>query len=57
MSVQLYAAVWRAHKAVGNMWCGRSSFFFHHEIHRSLGVMLNDLHHHAERKNKQKPKA
>jgi hypothetical protein len=45
------------HRAVGNLWCGRSSFFLHHEIHRSLGAVLNDLHHHAERENKQKPKA
>jgi hypothetical protein len=53
MSMQLYAAVRRAqqqarHRAVGNLWCGRSSFFLHHEIHRSLGAVLNDLHHHAE---------
>jgi hypothetical protein len=35
--------------AVGSLWRGRSSFFLHHKIHRSLGAMLNDLHHHAER--------
>jgi hypothetical protein len=62
MCVQLYAAVRRAQQqcpAQGgwNLWCGRSSFFLHHEIHQSLGAVLNDLHHHAERENKQKPKA
>jgi hypothetical protein len=41
------------HRAVGNLRCGRSSFFLHHEIHQSLGAVLNDLHHHAERENKQ----
>jgi hypothetical protein len=45
------------HMAVGNLWCGRSNFFPHHEIHQSLGAVLNDLHHHAKRENKQKPKA
>jgi hypothetical protein len=45
------------HMAVGNLWRGRSSFFLHHEIHQSLGAVLNDLHHHAEQGNKQKPNA
>jgi hypothetical protein len=45
------------HRAVGNLWCGRSSFFLNHEIHQSLGAVLKDFHHHAERENKQKPKA
>jgi hypothetical protein len=45
------------HRVVGNLWCGISSFFLHHEIHQSLGAVLYDLHHHAERENKQKPKA
>jgi hypothetical protein len=45
------------HWAVGNLWCGRSSFLLHQEIHRSLGAVLNDLHHHAEQENKQKPKS
>jgi hypothetical protein len=44
-------------RVVGNLWCGRSSFFLHHEIHQSLGAVLNDMHHHAEQENKQKPKA
>jgi hypothetical protein len=43
--------------AVGNLWRGRSSFLLHQEILRSLGVVLNDLHHHAEQENKQNPKA
>jgi hypothetical protein len=45
------------HRAVGNLWRGRDSFLLHQEICRSLGVVLNDLHHHAEQENKQKPKA
>jgi hypothetical protein len=45
------------HRAIGNLWRERSSFFLHHEIHRSLSAVLNDLHHHAERGNKQKPNA
>jgi hypothetical protein len=45
------------HWAVGNPWHGRSSFLLHQEILRSLGAVLNDLHHHAEQENKQKPKA
>jgi hypothetical protein len=45
------------HWAIGNLWHGRSSFLLHQEIHQSLGAVLNDLHHHAERENKQKPKA
>jgi hypothetical protein len=44
-------------RAVGNLWRGRNNFFLHHEIHQSLGAVLNDLHHHAERENKQKPNA
>jgi hypothetical protein len=43
------------HWAVGNPWRGRSSFLLHQEILQSLGVVLNDLHHHAEQENKQKP--
>jgi hypothetical protein len=61
MSVQLYAAVQRAQQrcpwAVGNMWRGRNNFFLHQEIRGSLGAVLNDLHHHAERENQQKPNA
>jgi hypothetical protein len=45
------------HWAVGNLWRGRSSFFLYQEIHQSFGAVLHDLHHHAERENKQKPKA
>jgi hypothetical protein len=45
------------HWAARNMWHGRSSFFLHQEIHQSLSAVLNDLHHHAEQENKQKPKA
>jgi hypothetical protein len=45
------------HWAVGNLWHGRNNFFFHQEIRGSLGVVFNDLHHHAERGNKQKPNA
>jgi hypothetical protein len=45
------------HWAVRNPWRGRSSFFLHQEILRSLGAVLNDLYHHAEPENKQKPKA
>jgi hypothetical protein len=29
----------------------------HHEILQSFGVMLDNLHHHAERENKQKLEA
>jgi hypothetical protein len=42
------------HRAVGNLWRGRSSFFLHQEIHRSLGAVLNDLHHHAEQEKQAK---
>jgi hypothetical protein len=45
------------HWAVRNPWRGRSSFFLHQEILRSLGAVLNDLYHHAEPEYKQKPKA
>jgi hypothetical protein len=45
------------HWAVGSPWCGRSSFLLHQEIFQSLSAMLNDLYHHAEQENKQKPKA
>jgi hypothetical protein len=45
------------HWAVGNLWRGRGSFLLHQEIHRSLGAVLNDLHHHAEKEIKQKLKA
>jgi hypothetical protein len=45
------------HWAIGNLWCGRNSFFLHQEIRGSLGAVLNDLHHHAERENQQKPNA
>jgi hypothetical protein len=45
------------HWAVRNLWHGRSSFFLHQEIHRSLSAVLNDLHHHAEPENEQKLKA
>jgi hypothetical protein len=45
------------HRAVGNLWRGRNNFFLHHEIHRSPHAVLNNLHHHAERENKQKPNA
>jgi hypothetical protein len=38
------------HLAVGNPWRGRSSFLLHQEILRSLGAVLNDLRHHAEKK-------
>jgi hypothetical protein len=59
MSAQLYAAAQRAQQqcpALGG-WepmAWKSSFFLHQEIHRSLGAVLNDLHHHAEQENKQK---
>jgi hypothetical protein len=45
------------HWAIGNLWHGRNDFFLHQEIHGSLDVVLNDLHHHAERENQQKPNA
>jgi hypothetical protein len=35
------------HWAIGNLRCGGSSFSLHRKIHRSLGAVLNDLHHHA----------
>jgi hypothetical protein len=62
MSVQSYAAVQRAQQqcpalVVVNPWRGRSSFLLHQKILQSLGVVLNDLHHHAEQENKQKPSA
>jgi hypothetical protein len=57
MSVQLYAAVRHAQQQCPvqdgwNLWCGGSNFFLYHEIHQSLGVVLNDLHHHVEREYK-----
>jgi hypothetical protein len=45
------------HWAIGNLWRGKNSFFLHQEIRGSLGAVLNDLHHHAERENQQKPNA
>jgi hypothetical protein len=42
---------------IGNLWHGRDSFFLHQEIRGSLGAALNDLHHHAERENRQKTNA
>jgi hypothetical protein len=42
------------HWAIGNLWCGRNNFFLHQKVCGSLGAVLNDLHHHAERGNKQK---
>ena len=45
------------HWAVGNLWRGRNSFFLHQEICGSLSAVLNVLHHHAERGNKQRPNA
>jgi hypothetical protein len=45
------------HWAVGNLWRRIGSFLFHQKIHRSPGAVLDDLHHHAERENKQKPNA
>jgi hypothetical protein len=45
------------HWAVRNLRCGRSSLLLHQEIHRSLGAMLDDLHHHAEQENKQNLKS
>jgi hypothetical protein len=45
------------HWAIRNLWHGRNNFFLHQEIRESLGAVLNDLHHHAERGNKQKPNA
>jgi hypothetical protein len=59
--VQARAAAQRAqqqpsHRAVRYSWRERGSFLLHQEIHRNLDVVLNDLHHHAEQENKQKPK-
>jgi hypothetical protein len=62
MSAQLYAAVQRAQQqcpAQGG-WepmAWKKQLLPPPQIHQSLGVVLNDLHHHAERENKQKPKA
>jgi hypothetical protein len=42
---------------VGNPWRGGSGFLLHQEILQGHGAVLNDLHHHAEQENKQKPKA
>jgi hypothetical protein len=33
--------------ATGNLRCGGSSFSLHRKVNRSLGAVLNDLHHHA----------
>jgi hypothetical protein len=62
MSVQLYAAGRRAQQqcpAQGGwelvVW--KKQLLPPHEIHQGLGAVLNNLHHHAERENKQKPKA
>jgi hypothetical protein len=62
MFVQPYAVVQRAQQqrptlGIGNLWRGRNSFFLHQKIRRCLGAVLHDLHHHAERGNKQKPNA
>jgi hypothetical protein len=45
------------HWAIENLRRGRDSFFLHQEIRGSLSVVLNNLHHHAERENQQKPNA
>jgi hypothetical protein len=62
MSARLYAVVQRAqqqHPALSGweLMAWKKHFLLHQEILRSLGVVLNDLHHHAEQENKQKPKA
>jgi hypothetical protein len=46
-----------SHRAAGYSWHEGCSFFLHHKIRRGVGAVLNDLHHHAEQENKQKPKA
>jgi hypothetical protein len=45
------------HWVTGNLRCGGSSFSLHREVYRSLGAVLNDLHHHAWARKQQKPNA
>jgi hypothetical protein len=44
-------------QAVGGPRCGRCSLFLHREILRNEVVVLDDMDHGAEQKNKQKPNA
>jgi hypothetical protein len=42
---------------VGGPRCGRGSCLFHHEILGHEIMVLDDVNHGVEQKNKQKPKA
>jgi hypothetical protein len=42
---------------IGGPRCGRGSRLFHHEVLRQEIMVLDDVDHGVEQKNKQKPKA
>jgi hypothetical protein len=44
-------------RAVGGPRCGRRSLFLHHEVLGHEIMVLDDVDHGVEQKNKQKPKA
>jgi hypothetical protein len=44
-------------RAVGSPWCGRRSLFLHQEVLGHEIMVLDDVDHGVEQKNKQKPKA
>jgi hypothetical protein len=44
-------------REVGGPRCGRGSRFFHHEVLGQEIMVLDDVDHDVEQKNKQKPKA
>jgi hypothetical protein len=44
-------------RAVAGPWCGRRSLFLHQEVLGHEIMVLDDVDHGVEQKNKQKPKA
>jgi hypothetical protein len=44
-------------REVGGPRCGRGSLFLHHEVLEHEIMVLDDVDHGVEQKNKQKPKA
>jgi hypothetical protein len=45
------------HRAVEGLWRGRGSLFLHREVLKNEVVVLDDVDHGVEQKNKKKPNA